>query len=88
MDLTIIKNLCSVGVPFTALRNPEFANMLLAMNKAPEGDKPPSYEKPRTSLLDECKRSLQRDLIPIQETWYTQGVPVLAVNVLAVNSRG
>ena len=65
MDLKIIKELSSAGVPFTTLRNLEFANMLVAVNKAPEGHKHPSYEKARTSLLDKCKRNLQRDLIPI-----------------------
>ena len=65
MDLKIINELCSARVPFTAIRNPEFADMLVAMNKAPKGYKPPSYEKARTSLLDECKRNLQRDLNPI-----------------------
>ena len=46
--MKIIKELCSVGIPFTTLRNPEFADMLVAMNKAPKGYKPPSYEKART----------------------------------------
>ena len=67
VDLKIIKELS----PFNTLRNPECIDMLVAMNKAPKGYKPPSYEKARTSLPDECKTNLQRDLIPIQETWYT-----------------
>ncbi|KAJ8428428.1 hypothetical protein Cgig2_003130 [Carnegiea gigantea] len=99
VDLKVIRGLCSAGVPFNALRNPEFVDMLMAVNKAPKCYKPPSYEKARTSLLDECKRNLERDLIPIQETWYTQGVSIVSdgwsntkhnplINVLAVNSRG
>ena len=99
VDLKVIRGLCSAGVPFNALRNPEFVDMLMAVNKAPKGYKPPSYEKARTSLLDECKRNLERDLIPIQETWYTQGVSIVSdgwsntkhnplINVLAVNSQG
>ena len=50
-------------------------------------------------MLDECKRNLKRDLIPIQGTWYTQGVSTVLdgwpntkhnplINVLVVNSRG
>lgn len=99
VDLKVIRGLCSAGIPFNALRNPEFVEMLMAVNKAPKGYKPPSYEKARTSLLDECKRNLERDLVPIQETWYTQGVSIVSdgwsntkhnplINVLAVNSRG
>jgi len=34
-------------IPCTSLRNPEFANLLVAVNKAPKGYKPPSYEKAR-----------------------------------------
>jgi len=73
--------------------------MLVAVNNAPKGYKPPSCAKARTYLLDERKRNLQRDLIPIQETWDTQGVSTVSegwsntkhnplINVLAVNSRG
>ena len=73
--------------------------MLVAVHKAPEGYKAPSYEKERTSLLDECKRNHRRYLIPIQATWYTQGVSTVSdgwsntkhnprINFLAVNSRG
>ena len=65
MDIKIIKELSSAEPPFTTLRNLEFAGMLVAVNKAPKVYKPPSHEKARTSLLDDCKRNLQRDLIPI-----------------------
>ena len=58
VDLKIVKELSSAGVPFTTLRNLEFANMLVVVNKAPKAYKPPSYEKARTSLLDKCKRNL------------------------------
>ena len=102
MNSKITRGLCSVGIPFNAIRNPEFGDMLVTVNKKPKGYKPPSYEKARTSLLDERKRNLQRDLIFIQKTWYTQGVFIVSVlsdgwsntkhnpliNVLAVNSRG
>ena len=58
VDLKIVSGLCPAKVPFTALRNPEFADMLVAVNKAPKGYKSHSYEKERTSLLDESKRNL------------------------------
>jgi len=67
VGLKIMKELCSAGVPFTTLRNLEFADMLVAVNKEPKDDKPPSYVKARTSLLDECKINLQRYLIPIKK---------------------
>ena len=60
-----MKELRSARVHFGTLRNPKIAKMLTAVNKAPKGYKPSSYEKARASLLDECKRNLQRDLNPI-----------------------
>jgi len=99
VDLKIIRGLCPARVPFTALRNLEFTDMLVALNKALQGYKPPSYEKVRTSSADECKRNLQRYFIPIQEARYTQAISILSdgwcntkhnplINVIAVNSGG
>ncbi|XP_076930748.1 uncharacterized protein LOC143595669 [Bidens hawaiensis] len=65
---------------------------------APIGYKPPSSEKARTVLLDECVRDVEKELAPVKDTWYTQGVSIVSdgwsnvkrsplINVLAVNSR-
>lgn len=73
--------------------------MVRAINKAPAGYKPPSSEKARIVLLDECLRDVEKDLTPIKDTWYSQGVSIVSdgwknvkhkplINVLAVNSRG
>ena len=47
--------------------------MVVAINKGTKGYKAPSFEKARTTLLDECKRSVEKDLIPIKDTWYLKG---------------
>nr|KAJ0217538.1 hypothetical protein LSAT_V11C300126940 [Lactuca sativa] len=65
VDLKIMRGLCANGIPF---------NMVSAINKAPAGYKPPSSEKARTVLLDECHRDVEKDLNPIKDTWYTQVV--------------
>jgi len=73
--------------------------MVNAIKKASDGYKPPSFEKARTVLLDECIREVEKDLAPVKDTWYTQGVSIVSdgwsnfknkplINVLAVNSRG
>ncbi|KAJ9567218.1 hypothetical protein OSB04_003184, partial [Centaurea solstitialis] len=73
--------------------------MIDAIKKAPSGYKPPSFDKARTLLLDECVRGVEKDLTPVKDTWYTQGVSIVSdgwsnvkrkplINVLAVNSRG
>ncbi|PWA74349.1 hypothetical protein CTI12_AA143020 [Artemisia annua] len=59
----------------------------------------PSSEKARTVLLDECARVVEKDLVPIKDTWYAQGLSILSdgwsnvkhkplINILVVNSRG
>ncbi|XP_021989651.1 uncharacterized protein LOC110886192 isoform X2 [Helianthus annuus] len=99
VDLKIIRGLCANGIPFNVLRNPQFLEMISAINKAPAGYKPPSSEKARTNLLDECVRDVEKDLNPVKDTWYSQGVSIVSdgwtnvkhkplFNVIAVNSRG
>ena len=73
--------------------------MIQAIKKAPEGYKPPSYEKARTSLFDQCVREVGKKLDPVKDMWLTQGVSVISdgwsnvkneplINVIAQNSRG
>ncbi|VFQ82931.1 unnamed protein product [Cuscuta campestris] len=73
--------------------------MISAIQQAPAGYKPPSSEKARTVLLDECVRDVEKELTTFKDTWYTQGVSVVSdvwsnvkhnplINVLGVNSRG
>ena len=52
--------------------------MLNAMKKASDGYKPPYGEKASTVLFDECVRDLDKDLIQVKDTWYTQGVSVVS----------
>ncbi|KAJ0901317.1 putative ribonuclease H-like superfamily [Helianthus annuus] len=99
VDLKIIRGLCANGIPFNVLRNPHFIEMISAIKNAPGDYKPPSCEKARTNLLDECVRDVEKELAPVKDTWYTQGVSIVSdgwsnvkhnplINVLAVNSRG
>ncbi|XP_004513749.2 uncharacterized protein [Cicer arietinum] len=52
--------------------------MVMAINNGPKGYKPPSSEKERTFLLDECKRHVDKDLTPIKDTWFHQGVSIVS----------
>ncbi|XP_076944593.1 uncharacterized protein LOC143615327 [Bidens hawaiensis] len=99
VDMKITRSLCANGISFNVLRNPHFIEMLNATKKAPASYIPPSYEKTRTTLLDECVRDVEKELAPMKDTWYTQGVSIVLdgwlnvkhkplINVLAVNSRG
>ncbi|KAJ9567191.1 hypothetical protein OSB04_003157 [Centaurea solstitialis] len=99
VDLKIVKGLCANGIPFNVLRNPHFIEMVNAIKKAPDGYKPPSSEKARTVLLDECFRDVEKELNPFKDTWLSQGLSIVSdgwsnvkhnplINVLEVNSRG
>ncbi|PWA44417.1 hypothetical protein CTI12_AA526520 [Artemisia annua] len=78
VDLKIMRGLCANGIPFNVLRNPQFHEMVTAINKAPPGYKAPSSEKARTVLLDECARDVEKDSSSIKDTWFTQGVSIVS----------
>ena len=78
VDLKIMRGLCANGIPFNVLRNPQFNEMVTAINRAPKDYKAPSFERARTTLLDECKRDLEKDLSPVKDTWYNQGVSMVS----------
>lgn len=99
VDLLVVKAFCANGIPFNVLRSPDFMAMVRAINHAPKDYKLPSYDKARTTLLDECKRDVEKDLSPLKDTWFTNGVSVVSdgwtnikhkplINVIASNSRG
>ncbi|KAK1406440.1 hypothetical protein QVD17_41738 [Tagetes erecta] len=68
VDSKIVRGLCANGIPFNVLRNPQFLEMISAIKNAPAGYKPPSSEKARSNLLDECYRDVKKDLTPIKDT--------------------
>ena len=78
VDSLIVKAFCANGIPFNVLRNPQFCEMVVGINKGPKGYKAPSYEKARTTLLDEVKTSIDRELIPVKDSWYTNGVSIVS----------
>lgn len=45
VDMKIMRALCANGIPFNVLRNPQFQEMITAINRAPAGYKAPSYDK-------------------------------------------
>jgi len=78
VDMKIMRGLCANGIPFNVLRNPQFVEMVTSINQAPKDYKAPLFERARTTLLDECKRDLQKDLNPVKDTWYNQGVSMVS----------
>ncbi|KAK8694809.1 hypothetical protein V6N13_072354 [Hibiscus sabdariffa] len=91
VDLKIMRCLCANVIAFN--------EMVQAINQAPKGYKSTSFEKARTSLLDENYKSVEKELSPVKDTWYIHGILVVLdawsnckqdrlINVIAANRRG
>ena len=66
-----------VGLPFNLARNPDFrAAITFIANNSMGGYVPPGYNSPRTTLLDQEKKHIQRSLEPIKSTWPNKGVTI------------
>ena len=78
VDLLVEKAFCANGIPFNVLRSPDFIAMVRGINHAPKDYKLPSYDKARTTLLDECKRDIEKDLMPLKDTWFSNGVSIIS----------
>ena len=78
VDLKMMRGLCANGMPFNVVRNPQFGEMVTAINRAPKDYKASSFERARTTLLDEFKRDLEKDLSSVKDTYYNQGVSIVS----------
>ncbi|KAK8500063.1 hypothetical protein V6N12_037923 [Hibiscus sabdariffa] len=73
--------------------------MLKAVNQAPKDYKPPLFDQARTTLVDECRRDLEKELTPVKDTWTINGTFIVfdgwrnmkrqpLINVVTSNSSG
>ncbi|KAM2156318.1 hypothetical protein ACFX1R_042019 [Malus domestica] len=60
VDMKVIRAFCANGIPFNVLRNPQFHEIVTAINNRPKGYKAPGYERGRTTLLDACKTGVTK----------------------------
>ncbi|KAK8991390.1 hypothetical protein V6N11_062405 [Hibiscus sabdariffa] len=99
VDILIVRALFMNGIPFTVLRNPDFLVMLKGVNQDPKDYKPSSFDRTRTTLVDECQRELEKELTPVKDTWTTHGTSIVSdgwtnvkrqplINVVASSSSG
>ncbi|KAF8378914.1 hypothetical protein HHK36_030263 [Tetracentron sinense] len=99
VDAKILRALCACGIPFNVLKSPYFHEMVSSINSGPKGYKCPSFEKVRTSLLDNEKQRLDRDLHVVRDTWPMNGFSIISdgwtsikdhplINLIAANSLG
>lgn len=90
----------SYGIPFNAIKSPKKALVTKAINIISKITNTCQLIEPKTSLLDDYKRDIERECAPFSETWLTQGNSVVTshgwkniktkplINVIASNSRG
>ena len=98
-DHKIGRCLIANGVSFNFVRSPYFREMVDAINEAPNGYKPPGYEKLRTTILHDERKSVEVELQPIRDSWAQSGVSIVSdgwkdcrnrplINVIAVCPKG
>jgi len=71
VNFKVIQALCASGIPFNVMRNPVSQDIARAINYAPKEYKLPSFDNACTTLWDECKRDVEKDLALLQDTWYS-----------------
>ena len=98
-DHKIGRCLIANGVSFNFVRSPYFREMVDAINEASSGYKPPSYEKLRTTILHDERKSIEVELQPIRDSWAQSGVSIVSdgwkdcrnrplINVIVVCPKG
>ena len=98
-DIDAARCLFANGLSFNLVRSPYFKQMLRSANKAPAGYSGPSFERVRTTLLDDEVKLIDEQLKPIKDSWIETGVTIVSdgwkdaknrplINVLAVSPKG
>lgn len=99
VDIDAARCLYGNGLSFNLVRSPYFKQMLRSANKALAGYSSPSYERVRTTMLDDQVKLIDEQLKPIKDSWIETGVTIVSdewkdarnrplINVLAVSPKG
>ena len=100
LDQEIARMFFTGGVPFNLVRNPSYhrSYQFAAASKL-DGYVPPSYNKLRTTLLQQEKNNVEKLLVPLKSTWKEKGVTIVSdgwsdpvrkplINFLATSGSG
>ncbi|GJT24413.1 putative hAT dimerization domain, ribonuclease H-like domain protein [Tanacetum coccineum] len=100
LDEEIARMFYTGGLSFNLARNPYYMRaFMFAANQNLGGYVPPSYNKLRTSLVQQEKANVERLLQPIKDTWKEMGVSFVTdgwsdpqrrplINFMATSSKG
>lgn len=100
LDAEIARMFYTAGLPFNVARNPYYiSSFKFAADHSLSGYVPPSYDKLRTTLLQQEKTRLERLLEPIKSTWFEKGVSIITngwsdpqrrhpINIMTVSDSG
>ncbi|CAF1832434.1 unnamed protein product [Brassica oleracea var. botrytis] len=100
LDQEIARMFFTGGVPFNLVRKPSYhrSYQFAAASKL-DGYVPPSYNKLRTTLLQQEKNNVEKLLVPLKSTWKEKGVTIVSdgwsdpvrkplINFLATSGSG
>src|SRR5262249_55615254 len=75
----IAKMFYTSGLSFNSVRNPYYlSSSTFAANSRISGYVPPSYNKLRTTLLQQGKANVEMLLAPMKSTWMAKGVSIVS----------
>eukprot|EP01018_Ginkgo_biloba_P021118 Gb_25767 [translate_table: standard] len=77
IDFAIARFFYACGILFNVARSPYYEEMVHAINNGPKGYKPPGYEKLRTTLIDNEKSGIQKELEPMSSEWPKVGCSII-----------
>ena len=99
VDEAIARCLYANGLPFNLVRSPYWKEMMAAIKESPADYTSLGYEKVCTTLLQQEKAHIEKDLQPIKKSWKTSGLTIVLdvgkdtrnrplINVIVLFPRG
>eukprot|EP01018_Ginkgo_biloba_P008662 Gb_07585 [translate_table: standard] len=86
VDLAIARFFAN-GISFNVARSPYYEEMVKAINGAPRGYKPPSFEKLHTNLVDKERARVEEEVAPLKHAWTIDGCSIMMDGWTNVRNR-
>eukprot|EP01018_Ginkgo_biloba_P040756 Gb_13500 [translate_table: standard] len=77
IDYAIARFFYACGIPFNAARSLYYEEMVRAINNGPKEYKPLGYEKLCTTLIDNEKSKVEKQLEPVRDEWPKVGCSII-----------
>eukprot|EP01018_Ginkgo_biloba_P029096 Gb_01419 [translate_table: standard] len=77
VDLAIVRFFYANGISFNVAQSPYYGEMVKAIQGAPSGYKPPSFEKLHTTLVDKEKGRVEEEVALLKHAWSIDGCSIV-----------